>query len=1351
MTNAAYIKRHLIQGDQEIHQDDIALCGCIVILAEPGAGKTELLTAFAQQLNTERYRANVFRGKPVTASDVLVIDALDEIAKLDGPSAIDSVLSKIVPINSHHQVVVLASRSSEWEQRNEGLIKDYLGVEPKVYRLVAFTEFEQRAYFESVNQGASFEEFYQQLDQIDLLPLLGNPLFLKLFSIAYINGNQNFSSKVHVFDNAIKELAKEHSKDLPLKNRPAIKQIIEYAEEVFAKLLISGSEGFSAYECEGEIKFPYLSELVSNVNQGQLEYLKDTGLFKLANSSFLYEPVHRVVAEYCAASYIVKKASSPNSPISLKRCLTLIAPNGVVRLELRGLVGWLASLGGEIVQRELIELDPYAVIANGDPSLLTPASKKQLLNCLIKLSEENPYFRANDQWRKFSVKGFFSDDVYEQTLIILRDKSSQSNLRGLVVELLNGSGQSHLFQDELNSMVLDQVENEYFRKLCVEVLLSIENYNCLSIFNKLIVQGTYDSFELAALLLKNCGVSSLGHDLIKDFLKHLAALYPDDYQAYESVYGKREFIKVLVRSFNVQDVQWFLNELTSDIGCSCSAIAEHDCECRGGISKLIGILLDQYFDLVTDSIAPLSIWQWTRNLIFKHSYNPSRSKSVEALQKNNELRRAVQLIALENAKTPDELRSLRAKLNGWLVHAGLHFIQGDIEYVIQHAYETKNISLWGCFYPYHDLYSNQRGPNKLRRLMKLHANEIPKFMAKFAVLRRAELQHIAKTKAENYQYIGKWRAKNTKRKLDIYESFTSNKEKILSGNHWGWLEYLAQYYLSDDKDTSHFDIRPEVDFVESALINSIKVLEPELPNLKQIVDLEINNQLSGVAFVIVAAVVAYFRRHNSLCDISESILTSVKVNVTQYSSVIHSDYENLEAELTRCLFSSDRQKEEFLRLYFEPQLAASGDHYVRVEWLNTREEFLQFKKTLPFEWLERFSSMPFQALETLFAYAVSEHEHQSGLENIIKIRSLAFENSYIESLSQIKLEQKKFWFVRYFYFVEEYAEHIYSFLFSDPNNIFLFETGFNRWFRDEQEEWPKLSAKKIFLIMDSFVPHWPAVYLPRISSTEDPLDERAYRLLSNLLNSLAGDTPEQSLPLLSRIISDPKFSAFRLDALHLSAVIKQKQALRDFEAPSPFEVIRFFDESKIASVEDLRQLILEKLDDLQAHLRHSEVNPLDAYYNYDKKEKKNKRIDENEARDRIIEFLQPRCSGLDIIIDKEQYMANSNRCDITAKVSLDGQQKLLVVEVKGQWHSELFTAASEQLYKRYSMHPNAADQGIYLILWFGVDEVVAGKKNKFESARQLHEKVLVEMSVELKGRIDVFVLDLSPRSQKLLT
>ncbi len=68
--------------------------GVWVVLAEPGGGKTELLKNLANKLGVVPVRASIFRYQTSTDQvQSLVIDALDEVAKLD-QSAIDAIIVK---------------------------------------------------------------------------------------------------------------------------------------------------------------------------------------------------------------------------------------------------------------------------------------------------------------------------------------------------------------------------------------------------------------------------------------------------------------------------------------------------------------------------------------------------------------------------------------------------------------------------------------------------------------------------------------------------------------------------------------------------------------------------------------------------------------------------------------------------------------------------------------------------------------------------------------------------------------------------------------------------------------------------------------------------------------------------------------------------------------------------------------------------------------------------------------------------------------------------------------------------------------------------------------------------------
>ena len=1338
MTNAIYIERHLTVDGQVMHQDEMKLSGCIVILAEPGAGKTKLLEKIAESLNTVRIRANVFRNRSnVREGEVLILDGLDEVAKIDY-SAIDSIFAKASQLNP--SLIVFACRASEWAApRYNGLIKEYFGSEPTTYHLVAFNEVEQREFFHSIAPSScSFDVFYAQASSVDLTQLFGNPLFLRLFALAYVESPHAFKSKRRVFEDAVIKLVKEHAEELPSISRPSIEFLTNCAEEIFAKLLLSGSEGFSSLESHADHKFPFLYELISQVDRSQLKYLMDTGLFKLSDSPSLHEPIHRVVAEYCAASYLVKRVNNNQDLLSLKRCLAIMAPNGVVRHELRGLMGWLAALGNKNTQELVITLDPYAAIANGDPAQLHSSSKIALINALSDLAEADPYFRASDQWRSFSAKGFFTSEVVEATTSILGKASKKNHLRGLILELLESSGQSFLFKTTLVDLLVNTDESEHLRKLALICLINIKGENLAGVFNVLVSFGDASSLELASSIVHECGINHIGREVVASFLQKLSALYPTDRQPLENVIGKRSFIKTLIKSFSEEDTQWLLNHLSAQMTCSCDAKEDYKCICRQGNSKVIGILLDRYFDIKTDHFDVNVLWQWMRNLIFHHSIGPSQSKSVEFLQNTTELRQKIHLCALGGLSDLAEIHRRTSHFNGWLGHAGLFFRGNDYENIICFSYEQENLNLWGAFFQHHLLYTNERGANELRALMRQQARTKPEFMAKWAVYCKYESVRNKKTKADNYRFHGKYKARNDRRKKQATDDFITNNELIKNGSHWGWINYLAAYYLYSDKKAQDFDVVPDDEIVETALCNSINFLEPYLPSLNNLAELRINNGYMEIERVLCAVAVCVYRKHGTLESFNRVALVVLKVVLNSYSSCFSDEYNAIDDEVSRCLFLADNDRELFLRDYFEPQLAAACK-YVTVDWLNTRSEFNQFKKTLPFEWLNRFPNMPFQSMETLFAYCASDFNDRDKLVRLIEARCNQFKEFQYCPPTEAQFLQRTFWFVRCFYFVDkECPPFVWEGLVANPKNLFLFETYSGRWSRDESEGWPKLSPSKIFKIVDAFCDHWPEVHLPGSFGSESPEGERGYRFLSGLVNKIGSDTSEDNLPILNQLIDDQRFSSFRNEALHFKAKLLKNLALRDFVAPSPKQITQFLDNLSIASVEDLRVLLMEQLSDLQKYLQSAETDPLVVYY------PAGKRVDENTARNRIVEFLRPRFGGLDVISDIEKYMAAGNRCDITAEISLNGQQHLLVVEVKGQWNKELFTAASEQLHKRYSSHPNAAEQGIYLVLWFGSDEKVAGLVgHEIETPQQLEEKILEQLPSELRGKIDLFVLDLS--------
>ena len=90
----------------------------------------------------------------------------------------------------------------------------------------------------------------------------------------------------------------------------------------------------------------------------------------------------------------------------------------------------------------------------------------------------------------------------------------------------------------------------------------------------------------------------------------------------------------------------------------------------------------------------------------------------------------------------------------------------------------------------------------------------------------------------------------------------------------------------------------------------------------------------------------------------------------------------------------------------------------------------------------------------------------------------------------------------------------------------------------------------------------------------------------------------------------------------------------------------------------------------------------------------------------------------------------------------------LPVEIKGQWHSKVWNAASDQLDAKYAVDWQAEGRGAYIVLWFGI---VAGKRlpghpeslDLPQTPESLRRMLIDRLPEARRPWIDVFVVDVS--------
>ena len=124
---------------------------------------------------------------------------------------------------------------------------------------------------------------------------------------------------------------------------------------------------------------------------------------------------------------------------------------------------------------------------------------------------------------------------------------------------------------------------------------------------------------------------------------------------------------------------------------------------------------------------------------------------------------------------------------------------------------------------------------------------------------------------------------------------------------------------------------------------------------------------------------------------------------------------------------------------------------------------------------------------------------------------------------------------------------------------------------------------------------------------------------------------------------------------------------------------------------------------------------------------------------------------LGVLCAPEGHLADDRRADIQCTIS----ELMLPIEIKGQWHPDLWSAAETQLDRRYAPDYRADRRGIYLVLWFGKD-VPPSKQLKGQSRGVKRPSSPVELAVRLRAKlpprlqalIEIVVLDLSDPAKR---
>ncbi|WP_111979450.1 NACHT domain-containing protein [Algibacillus agarilyticus] len=1337
-----YLNRTLQADNEKLSESELlSNHDFIIVLAEPGAGKTALLESLAKKLSVPLNRAVFFTNSSQYQDEsTIVIDAFDEVPKL-GIEGSNSLLSKIAKSNA--KKIIISCRSSEWFTSSTMILEGNVHRQFKIVRLIEFSESDQKQIYDNYTKETDFFEFREEISKFSLDKLLHNPQFLKLFADAYIESDKSFNNKVEIYNLAIKNLAKEIKPTIPTNKAISIESRILITSEVLTKVLLSGAEGISTSEHVESNTYPLIGSLFKHKQDAEVNVL-NTRFFKPTEKADIHIPVHRIVAEYCAAQFLTNRLSAPLDPLTLEQCLTIIAPNNIVRRELRGLMGWMAALGSEAVQIDLITLDPYSVISNGDPAQLSKKSKEWLLLKLKETEGKDPFFRRCDNWRTFNISGFFTPDILESLKPLILHSIEGGDLQYLLLELISDSPLVGRVSKELRELMLAPSEGEKIRFQSMRGLLKTSEYTPAHDLQALCREKSSISLHIATEIIEKFGYSRVSFLELTNYFCACAKLF-NLAGHYTTIYFLNNFIKTINLALTIK----LLDVLTMNIACLCGK-DKYTCKCRIGISKLVGKLLDNYFNISKYNHSPEKIYSWLNKLHFPISRNISNIYSVKILSNNLELRHGILTHIFENLTDKEDIKKAKEKLYCRYTHAGLSFKREDFYFILELAATNKNLSLWASFLS--DCEPNRNVSNVSselkagRKRLRFLAYQDPDLLKIWAQTTRNNKklanELYFKHDSKSQRRIRRNNLKNIRRQERSLKHFQDNLSLIEQGLAFDYLKIFAEFSLNHGRVfvvENEFFINHEEVF-KKGLRRYLKITKHENSNLS-----EITHQINDSVMVIFTACLIIWREDNTLKNIDKNVLLSVRVCCeNELIKLPQLDSSLFKAELDALLFPHITSPEEFIRGVLEPQLFNGKDYYPKIEMFENDFTFSPLRSKLSFEWLYQIKNLNTYSLNKLFEIALSSCEDINEVNKLIITRC---DDLLIESKNEEgDKEVQEFWFIRAFYFLSLQKSALYwNELTINKNSVFLFINVSGSYTYAAPKGWPNLSAAKIGEVLFAFFEHWPKVALPSSYGTGCPKEEKAYRLLTNIVWYINQDADSVSaIKVLNHLIQDSRFSDISSTLKTLLVEKITNQLSKNFKPPSPQKTVKLLDDCEIISVAGLKNLILQNLKKYQAEINGGEFNTADRFYNYNKTDKKWNHLNEVACVEIIAEHLHTKLAHQNFTIEVEKQTKNQNRIDLTVSKKFEGQRILLPIEAKGQWHKDLYSSANNQLFERYSIHPDADFQGIYLIFWFGhLIPIATRKANGVNSAEKLKNKIEDELPEDIKNLVSVFVLDVS--------
>ncbi len=1308
-----------------------AEAGPLVVLGDPGIGKTALARRFAERTGSVVIDATALKlhEERLEASPPrkTVVDGVDEVLTSDPGGHLAEVLSRFSHDGDGNFVLVF--RASAWRAVNSRLFTRKWGSPPWVGRLLPLDDDGIRQvvgnHFRVSPSAPVVSDFLEEAARRGIAGLLGNPQYLKMLLTAHGKWPK---TKRELYRTVCETLAKEHSTWLsayPPPGIPPSDRLVEGAGFVCAQLLLSGASAARIHD--GPDGLPTVNELSGmGFSTEDLEHAISTRLFS-QRAAGAFEPCHRTVAEYLAAKWVGEGLDKGEVTVTDIEA-ALRASDSFVPSSLRGLHAWIGVLCSRVTDR-FAARDPYGFWCHGDKSELGARQAAMLLDRMEATDIDPDYASLGEagfeEWRHDSA-------VLDRVTDIILDPETDDRLVRLVATSVGGEEAGERLAGVLETAVFEQKLPTMNRRVCLECLLKSRGGHDLGLtLRGLLALGDRESLDVAVDAIRRHPAGADGATVAKVLIQ----------AGPHGLFWGMGHYQVLDRLSSDQ-VSGGLEELRGVLS------NPGDNHARRGAQHWVTPFLEKTLAFGL----PLDEGEWWPLLRLakrvSHYETDWEERSTRHFSAHTGARRRVQADAISETAVWD-FRSLPGRLTS--LSPGLAIGEDDLVFHMDSLLAKRPpdyVSRWERLVLFGEVEQHGKG---FRDCVDAHVRQNLELRDSLADAKR----HAAPAEERREQA----RAFVQKREDELrkwHETYREAKAEIVSGNRTDLLLSAAKVYIgyghadrtwprSPHERLERFVGKDMVQHVFAGLRQAVTDSRNFVPR-REIATAGAKNASCGHRWMLAA----FFRMtkgegwffDNLPLEIAQSALAV-------FHSLYWPDRTETDGRVTERLeeivLTSSREKERHVRDMAEPYMGSDTRDIPGVVLLTTNPRLSGIGGEMAKEWLVRYPDMPdrsFLALLKVLHKTCDKPDVRAFLRERVEPgdwHSDTERGRFMRAVFELDFEAQR---DRLAEFMREGKERLRIFFQESPD-------------LGDHEFTVKLNPSQNLFLIEEFAPVWPYMEdphsTPEGTGVEGPYHSwEASLFLARRIDALKDDLSEEATDALHRLARSDKMNGYH-ERIANAYALQRRNSLENRVADLDLQEIQAILRDRHPLTHGhLLAVVLDMLRDLQNLVANSSTRRHRTFWDADSKRVISPK-DENLCRDHLKDMLDDRMSSghRDLRLIDEARMPGGRWADLLCVSTKGGIS--IPVEIKCQWSTDLGKAAHEQL-ADYVRNHDSGRTGLLVVLWFGTlesdprknPEPFAGKPPP-RTAKELWQNLRTHCA-DVPYRLGTFVLDLSGES-----